>query len=319
MFTIGIDVGGTQIRVAAVDPDGRILSPRRAPTPRSGDELFDWIALEIQRIRSESESGPASAVGLALPGIVDRERGLLVRSVNLPFLESRPIREELANRIGLPVSLMSDADAATWGEYFACTPQPGAFVHLRLGTGVACGIVVDDRLQSTGINRKTHWEVLVVDDGSEAAPCPCGLRGCLETIASGPALERQAATMGYEDGLAGLQSAWGRCEPAARVVVDRVADALVSAISNLKSQIHDCPLPHGRGSEGTDPLRVLVCLGGGVITALPCLVDQTAIRLRSRDEDFMRCVTVHPSRLGDDAGVIGAAMLAREAHTKSRQ
>jgi len=319
MFTIGIDVGGTQTRAAGVNSDGRILASRRSPTPRSGDELFDWIVLEIQRIRSESGCGPASAVGLALPGIVDRERGLLVRSVNLPFLQSRPIREELANRIGLPVSLMSDADAATWGEYSACTPRPGAFVHLRLGTGVACGIVVDDRLRSTGASRTTHWDALVVDDGPDAASCPCGLRGCLETIASGPALERQAATMAYEDGLAGLQSAWGRCEPAARVIVDRVADALVSAISNLKSQIHDCPLPHGRGSEGTDPLRVLVCLGGGVITALPCLLDQTAIRLRSRDDDFTRRITVHPSRLGDDAGVIGAAMLARDAHTKSRQ
>jgi len=301
MFTIGIDVGGTQIRVAAVDPDGRILSPRRAPTPPSGDELFDWIALEIQRIRSESECGPASAVGLALPGIVDRERGLLVRSVNLPFLESRPIREELANRIGLPVSLMSDADAATWGEYLACTPEPGAFVHLRLGTGVACGIVVDDRLQSTGIDRRTHWEVLVVDDGPEAAPCPCGLRGCLETIASGPALESRAARMGFAHGLDGLQQAWERNEPGARTIIDSVANATASAICNLKSQILN---------------GAVVYLGGGVITALPCLVEQTAIRLRSRDDAFTRCITVHPSRLGDDAGVIGAAMLARDAQTK---
>ncbi len=296
MFTIGVDVGGTQIRVAAVDPDGRILSPRRAPTPRSGDELLDWIALEIRRIQSKSRCGPASAVGLALPGIVDRERGLLVRSVNLPFLESRPIREELANRIGLPIALMTDADAATWGEYSACTPRPGAFVHLRLGTGVACGIVDDDRLQSTGAGRTTHWNALVVDDGPEAAPCPCGLRGCLETIASGPALESRAARMGFGNGLGGLQQAWERNEPAARTVIDSVANATASAICNLKSQI-----PNG----------AVVCLGGGVITALPCMVDQTAIRLRSRHDDFTRRVTVHLSRLGDDAGVIGAAMLAR--------
>jgi glucokinase len=304
MFTIGIDVGGTQIRAAGVDSNGRLFSPRRAPTPRSGDELFDWIALEIQRIRSESECGPASAVGLALPGIVDRERGLLVRSVNLPSLECRPIREELANRIGLPISLMSDADAATWGEYSACTPRPGAFVHLRLGTGVACGIVVDDRLQSTGAGRTTHWDILVVDDGPEAALCPCGLRGCLETIASGPALESHAAQMGFGNGLDGLQQAWERHDPAARTIISSVANATASAIYNLKSQI-----PNG----------AVVCLGGGVITALPCLVEQTAIRLRSRDNDLTRRVTVHPPRLGDDAGVIGAAMLARDAHTKSRR
>ena len=84
-----------------------------------------------------------------------------------------------------------------------------------------------------------------------------------------------------------------------------------SAICNLKSQIQDGRLPHGRGSDGADPRNVAVCLGGGVITALPCLLEQTTKHLRSFDDDFTRRVTVHPSRLGDDAGIIGAAMLAR--------
>jgi glucokinase len=296
MFAIGIDIGGTSIRAAAIDSIGRVLSSRRAPTPRDGDDFRDWIVHAVHHIREDTANQTATAVGLALPGIVDTERGMVIRSVNLPFLEGRLLRDELSKNTGLAVRLMTDADAATWGEYSACAPRPKAFVHLRLGTGVACGIVVEDRLQPTDPDRTTHWKVLVVDDRPEAISCPCGLRGCLEAIASGPVLERQAARIGFDNGLDTLQQAWERNEPTARTIIDTVANATASAICNLKSQI-----PNG----------AVVCLGGGVITALPCLLEQTAKHLRSLDDDFARRAALCQSRLGDDAGVIGAAMLAR--------
>lgn len=296
MFTIGIDVGGTQIRAAAIDSDGRILSSRRAPTPRGVDDFREWIVQALHRICEDTVNGIVVGVGLALPGVVDAERGVVKRCVNLPFLEGWLLRDELSRSTGLTVRLMTDAEAATWGEYSACPPRPKAFVHLRLGTGIACGIVVDNRLQPTDPNRTTHWKVLVVDDRPEAIVCPCGLRGCLETIASGPALEARAARMGFANGLDGLQKAWERTEPAARGIVDGAGRAIAAAICNLKSQI-----PNG----------ALVCLGGGVTTALPCLLEQTAGHLRSFEDDFARLIIVHQSRLGDDAGVIGAAMLAR--------
>lgn len=296
MFTIGIDVGGTHIRAAAIDPVGRILSSRRAPTPRCVDDFRAWIVYAVRHIREDAANGTVIGVGLALPGVVDSERRVVKRCVNLPFLEGRLLRDEFSKNTGLAVTLMADAEAATLGEYSAYMPQPRTFVHLRLGTGVACGIVVDNRLQPTDPNRTTHWKVLVSDRGPNALLCTCGLRGCLETIASGPALERQAAAIGYENGLDGLQKAWERNEPAASTVIDSAANAIASAICNLKSQI----------SNGT-----VVGLGGGVITALPCLLEQTTKHLRSFDDDFTRRVHVHQSRLGDDAGVIGAAMLAR--------
>lgn len=299
MFTIGIDVGGTHIRAAAVNPNGRIISACRAPTPRDGDELYNWIALAVRRIQVESECGSASVVGLALPGIVDAERGLLLRSVNLPYLQDRLIGEELADRTGLAVKLMTDADAATWGEYSACTPRLRMFVHLRFGTGIACGIVVDDRLQPTDPNRTTHWKVLVVDDRPDAAVCPCGLRGCLETIASGPAIEQQAESLGCYGGLAGLQKAWERNEPSARTIVDEVTHAIAAAIWNLKSQI----------SGG-----FVVCLGGGVVQALPCIVELTANRLRTLRTSVpgsAATVDLISAKLEDNAGVIGAGLLAR--------
>jgi glucokinase len=302
MFTIGIDVGGTHIRAATIDSVGHVLSNRRAPTPRTVDDFREWIVHAVQHIHEDTANGPVVAVGLALPGVVDSERGVVIRSVNLPFLEGWLLRDELSKRARLAVTLMTDADAATWGEYSACTPRPRAFVHLRLGTGVACGIVVDNRIQPTDPKRTTHWKFLVVDDHSDAIACPCGLRGCLETIASGPALEARAARMGFAKGLDGLQQAWERNESAACEIVDDAARGLKNAIRNLKSQISN---------------DFVVCLGGGVITALPCLLEKTAKLLRSFDDDFVRCVVVHPSRLGDDAGVIGAARLARAARSES--
>ncbi len=295
MFAIGIDVGGTAIRAAAIDPVGKVLSNLRSCTPRTVDDFRGWIVHAVQHIREET-NGTIIAVGLALPGVVDSERGVVKRCVNLPFLEGQLLRDELSKRLQLAVRIMTDADAATWGEYWACAARSRAFVHLRLGTGVACGIVVEDRLQPTDPNRTTHWKVLVVDDRPEAVACPCGLRGCLETIASGPALEERAARMGFANGLEGLQRAWERNEPAARTIVDSAANATASAICNLKSHISN---------------EFVVYLGGGVITALPCLFQQTAKHLRSFDDGFTRRVIVHPSRLGDDAGVIGAGLLAR--------
>ena len=295
MLAIGIDVGGTSIRAAAIDSVGRVLSSRRAPTPRSFDDFCEWIVDAVQHIREDTANGTVIGVGLALPGVVDAERGMVKRCVNLPFLQAWPLRDELSKNTGLAVRLMTDADAATWGEYSACAPRPRAFVHLRLGTGVACGIVVEDRLQPTDLDRTTHWNVLVADRSPNALPCPCGLRGCLETIASGPALEAHAARMGFANGLDGLQQAWERNESAACEIVDDAARGLMTAIGNLKSQISN---------------DFVVCLGGGAITALPCLLEQTAKRLRSFDPDFTRRVALHQSRLGDDAGVVGAAMLA---------
>jgi len=296
MFSIGIDVGGTQIRAAAIDPGGRILSTRRTPTPRCVDDFCEWIVYAVQHIHEDTANGTVIAVGLALPGVVDVDRGVVKRCVNLPFLEGRLLRDEIANLTGLAVTLMTDADAAAWGEYSTCTPRPRAFVHLRLGTGVACGIVVDDRLQPTDPDRTTHWKVLVVDVHTDAIACPCGLRGCLETIASGPAIEKRALSLGLPGGMAGLQRAWGTNDQSvARTLIDNVAKAIATAVSNFKSQISN---------------DLVVCLGGGVITALPSLLERIGIRLHLDEDDFTWRAIVHPSRLGDDAGVIGAARLA---------
>jgi glucokinase len=296
MFAIGIDVGATWTRAAAVDGSGRIVASHRDDTPRDADgfarrlvEAFDHVC------RGANISTDAvTSIGLALPGIVDRDRGCLVRSVNLPFLEGVAIVDHLARAIGRRPALMTDAQAATWGEYSACSPRPERFAHLRLGTGIACGVVCGGRLAPSGPGRTTHWDVLIVDDGPEATPCPCGLRGCLETVASGRALEQHALQMGLKDGLDGLRHAWYRRDPRAVSLIDEVADALVIAITNLARKFQP----------------QIVTIGGGAATALPCVVEEAIARSPSTTFQGGTVPRVEAAKRGDEAGVIGAALLA---------
>ena len=300
-IAIGVDVGGTTTRVAVVDADGRVFSSRRGPTPSDGRAIVQWIADGVRGVVSESTSkgnNPA-CMGVALPGIVDRAKGVLVRSVNLAALEGRRILDELEEQVGLRVVMMTDAEAATWGEYVT-SPTPGdCFAHLRLGTGIACGVVLHGRLMPTDPQRKTHWDMLAVDQSADAAACSCGLRGCLEMIASGRVLEEKARAIGLTDGISGLQTAYAAGRIEAVEIVRGAARAVGTAVVNLAREFNV-------GS---------VAIGGGVIERLPCLLAEISEAFTSqRGGRFgSTFVAVGPTRLGDDAGVIGAALLASVA------
>ncbi len=192
---VGVDVGGTFTRVAVMDSAGRIMAHQRVRTAEhdAPDALIAWIARTIERILDQSgfSSGSASPIGLALPGRIDHDRGILLWALNLPYLEGWPIRDELAQATGSKTVLVTDAEAATWGEY-ACWSGPlDRFIHLRLGTGVACAVVIDGELVRFDTQGRAHLDVLVVDESPSALVCHCGRRGCLETLASGKALEER--------------------------------------------------------------------------------------------------------------------------------
>ena len=318
---IGIDVGGTWTRVAAVDSTGRVLAKERRPTPVDGPatallqllgEMFSGLLEDTSLDR-----GQIQAAGLALPGLLDPKREVLVRSLRLPFLEDRPVRRDLSEKLRCPLTLMTDAEAATWAEYAARVPRPRRFVHLRLGTGIACGVVGNGQLQRLDEGRTSHLPVLVIDPGPDARVCSCGRSGCLETVASGPALAERAERAGYPDGLGQLQLAWQHGETPARELITQSAAALTASFANLTSTFRPD----------------VICLGGGVVTVLPALFEEAVRRYalpvaarkgahifrygdgnssgRTRPDDHIDALTIEPAGLGDDAGVIGAALLAR--------
>ena len=299
-MAIGVDVGGTKVRTAAVSRTGEVLARRHRPTSdtKTADALLAGIAEDVADVRREAFVDGRSdlPVGLALPGPLDRTRGCVLRSINVPFLEELPIVGMVEDRIGAAPTLCTDGAAATWGEYTTCRPQPKQFVHLRLGTGVACGVDIDGELQRLDQRRDRHMRLLVVDESPAAIECRCGLRGCLETIASGAALDERARQLGYTDGVLGLELAAQRGEEAAIDFVRQAAKAIARAVDNLCRELH----------------APVVVLGGGVVARLTGLVDQMTRRHTTSGANApeLRPASVQRARLGEDAGVIGAALLA---------
>lgn len=304
--SIGIDVGGTHARVALIDSCGTVLARCRRPTRELSTfaMMVDWTASVVRDLTADvqvNESG-VSAIGLALPGLLNAECSGIRRSVNVPQLDGQPFAPALHKAVGIPVQLITDGDAATWGEYTART-ETAVFAHLRIGTGVALGLIVDGAIVDLDDGRTTHSEALIVDRSESAPACVCGLHGCLEAVVSGAALKRSMRALGLEDDARALEKAIQRGDAAADALLTDAARAVSSAFQNI--------------AERWQP-TVLV-LGGGVIERLPSLFD--------RVEDALRMTTPHGShnlpklaraRLGDDAGVIGAARLAHQIAPMAR-
>ncbi len=355
MTTIGVDVGGTRTRVAAVDLTGRIVSLRTldinaesvsgkvdalpsrdrggavdavetGPLPygrgseRRGSErtlhtrsengghaLLAGILSRVTEVREEVRRScgcDMAAMGLALPATLDEKRCCVVRCVNVPALEGRAVADEVRRANGLACTLMTDMEAATWAEYLQCGSRPRRFLHLRIGTGVGVGLVNNGRPQRLDADRTTHLSALVVEHGPEARGCRCGLCGCLETYCSGAALLEEIRAASVGTGMDDLRVACKRGDEAAVAILASAADALAKGLKNLTTSFHP------------DVINV----GGGVIARFPALIEQACLTqdrwaVPTLQQDCWttppRRPTFEPARLGDEAGVIGAALLAQ--------
>jgi glucokinase len=163
---------------------------------------------------------------------------------------------------------------------------------------------VDGVLTPTDPERRTHLPALVVDARPGAAACACGLRGCLELFASGPAISQLASRMRLRRELEKLQADAKHGRHEAQVLVSGVAGWIVRGIRKVLD-----PLPYGRGSVEPQGSSV-VCLGGGVLATVPSLFESVSARWNAQVESQWPEAKIRLARLGDDAGMIGAAMLA---------
>ena len=301
-FAIGIDVGGSRTRAALVGHDGRVWKRRAAPTQSWLGEGASHVELSpllqsIDELRRTVAAKPDADVpiGLALPGVLDRAGRIVARSVNLAALEGLPLGDTIQQHTRSRVTVMTDIDAATWGEYLAMDIRPDRFVHLRIGTGIGCGAVVDGCIVRLARSVAGHVDALIVDKDADATVCGCGRRGCLEVYASGRALSRVSDSCGLGEGLDGWQRAIENRESAAMQAMEGPAKWLAAAIDNLVSQFES----------------PVVCIGGGVAAHLPALIDAaTRPRESAGGAEVARRPVAVQASLGDDAGVIGAALLA---------
>ncbi len=297
-LTIGIDVGGTQVRVGVVDGLRVLEGLRRTPTHAfsNGNQFLDWLSNTINQLCDYNQCrSRVASIGIGLPGILDEKKGMLLRSINVSYLEGVALRAELSRKAGLPVKLMTDAEAATWGVYTQLSPKPKRFVHLRFGTGVACSCVMDGKIVPLVRIGCEHLRLLVVDHTASARPCTCGLHGCLETIASGKVLLRMIEDHGLSPSISVLQVAYMRGDAWCRSLGQEVAMSIICALCSISRELQP----------------ELISIGGGVPTHWPAMIDTV---LQNVEKAFVEKKLAMPRIInmpdGDESGVLGAAILA---------
>ncbi len=280
---VGIDIGGTNIRVAEVAADGSVLDVRRAATPYSdADALVARVA--------ELAGDLVGPVGAGIAGGITAD-GALCGAPNLG-IDGAPIGSLLEESLGRPVTVTNDADAATWGEHrFGAGQDTDDLVLLTLGTGVGGGAVVAGALLRGASGLAGEFGHIIVHEGGER--CACGNHGCLEAYASGTAM-----AMGDRNASA-VASAARDGEQAAVDHLTGIGTWVGVGLASLVAAL--------------DPARIV--LGGGAGEAAFDLVAPAA-RQAMAERIFARARRDPPpvvaADLGDRAGVVGAALLALE-------
>jgi glucokinase len=311
-LTIGVDVGGTKVWAGVVDAGGALLATARRPTP--SQEPPRVIATIAELVGELAAGRTIEAVGIGAAGWIDRERSRVRFAPNLAWRDE-PLRDLVSDRIGLPVVVENDANAAAWGEYrFGAGRGEENLVCLTVGTGVGGGLILDGALQrgTFGIGAEIG-HMRIVDGGHE---CGCGNRGCYEQYGSGRALLRVAREMVALSPAAGsrlLELAGGTLDADAGPAITAAAregDPLaVKCFEETGAWI-------GRGLASLaailDPGRFV--LAGGVCEAGELLLNpvRTEFLANLPGRRFRPEADVVLAELGPQAGIIGAADLARD-------
>jgi fructokinase len=295
MIRIGFDVGGTKIAAIALDPEGRELARRRRDVPRD----YDGVVSALVELAEDLQRGhdAAGAVGIAMPGQIGAD-GALLRVVNLPWLERRPLRADLAQALGTPVAIANDANCFALSEAIDGAAAGAEVVFgAILGTGVGGGIVIG-RQPLTGANAIAgEWghnplPDLEADDGPPQG-CACGRTSCIETWMNGAALARDYRNIsGRVVTATEVARLAEQGEPAARSALARYQRRLAVALAGIINIL--------------DP--DVIVLGGGLsaITSLYVEVPKLWAPLVVAPEPRTRLV---PARFGPESGLRGAAWL----------
>jgi glucokinase len=292
---LGLDVGGTNCKLAVVAADGdRLALQATATIPTGPGDPADVLArLAAAAGELVAAHGPVAATGVGLPGLFDEDSGRVVFLPNLPQTwTGRAVAGPLAGRLGVPVALINDARAFTLAESrMGAAAGCPTVVCLTLGTGVGGGVVIDGRLRYGPHGRAGELGHQVIEAGGP--PCGCGNRGCVEAFAAGAALCRLGGRASPEAVFAAAAAGDRRAAEAVASVVGRLAVGIANLVTVLW------------------PERVVV--GGGVAAAGERLFGPLRAAVAASaplvDPDSYEVV---PAALGRFAGAIGAALWARE-------
>ena len=314
MYRIGVDIGGTNIKIGLVDEDLAITARSSIPFPHlSGEEVAAKIAAEIRRLLAANNipEQELESIGVVIPGSIDPTGSIILDAYNLNFHDVPFQAQMQAQFNNLPVFLANDADGACLAEL-----GRGAFVGchaavlMTLGTGVGGGLIIDGKMYNGGQHQGVELGHMPLVAGGEH--CTCGNDGCIEAYCSASALKRDGirAMKEHPDSILSQKSNGNEDLVDAKFVIDcaKAGDPVANAVFDRYAQYlaYACvSMVHLLDPE-------VIAFGGGVCLAGDFLFD--AIRKHVKKKTFFRNqAKIVPAVMGNDAGMIGAAMLSRNA------
>ena len=291
---IGVDVGGTKILAGLVARDGTVVGHREYPTPiENEDALLDGLEAAVREFLDES----VAAVGFGIPSQIDQRHGIALGSVNIP-LRGVPFRQTMADRLGLPIGIDNDANAAAIAEWKAGAGRGTTdMIMLTLGTGVGGGLILGGKPYRGWFGAGAEiGHMVIVHDG---LPCRCGGRGHLESYVSGKAADELAAeAFGPAADAHRLARLAREGDPLAIRILTGIGEHLGSGIASLVNIFNP----------------ELIVVGGGFAAAGDFLFEPAqAVADREVLVSVRDSYRIVRAELGTSAGMIGAGMVAFEA------
>jgi glucokinase len=309
-LAIGVDIGGSKVAAGVVDDTGQVLDSERRDTP--GHDIEDTESTIVDVVQTLCARHDVEAVGVGAAGWIGNDHATVLFAPHLAW-RNEPLRAALAERIRVPLIVENDANAAAWAEYrFGSAQGEAVVVCVTLGTGIGGGLVVDGSVYRGAYGIACEYgHMTLVPDGRR---CACGNRGCWEMYASGRALARDARELAEESPMAAARmlelagsvdkltgplvtAAAAEGDPAARSICTTMGRWLGRGLANLAAVI--------------DPSTFVI--GGGVSAAGEILLgparEEFGYALTGRG--YRPQASVQLAKLGPDAGLVGAADLAR--------
>jgi glucokinase len=304
---VGIDLGGTHLRAALVGADGGIVAARRVRTDAAGGP--DAVVNQMIDLIAEMRDEDTAAVGIGIPGAFDGEAGTVLGIPALPGWTDLPLRDRITAATGLACVLENDATAAAYGEWRAGAGQGCRhFVYITVSTGIGAGIIVDGRVLR-GV-RGLAGEIGHTKIASTSVRCACGAIGCWQAVAAGTALDLSATTEVARDpaGAIARLAAGGPALSAHVGAAARAGDARAKALLAEHARLL------GEGFVNAQHLYApeRIVMGGGLSALLDLMADDIAATVAERLLPGFPPVPILPPALGDNAGIVGAALEALE-------
>jgi len=296
-YSIGVDLGGTNLRAAAIDRSGGIVDKVSGTTDLAAgrDAVIEDIVENIVALRNRVGIAGLAGVGIGVPGFILIDQGMIVGSHNMPGFDNFPVRDEISRRLGSLVILENDANAAALGEtWMGAGRGVNDLVLLTLGTGIGGGIISAGRVLHGHVGMAGELgHITVMPYGN---PCGCGNRGCLEKHASATAIESMANLLALGENIQAkrVYELAVEGEERARRIFESMGRALGIGLASLIN-IFNFPL---------------YLLSGGVLPAWDFFAPPMFDEIRERSFTFRNTKTrVEKAILGNEAGLYGAAYL----------